>query len=208
MFLTGPGYGTATDRGSSAFDIRHNLSAAAAYRLPGPGLLSGWTLSTTAQARTGFPFDVTAVDRSIGLGFANSGRPDLLPGVPLWIRNAAVPGGRELNPAAFRAVANGTNGTLGRNVLTGSGLFQVDASVRRQFRLYRASAFEVSVSAFNVFNRASFSNPIGYLQNSLFGQPVSMQNLMLGSGTPNAGLTPLFQAGGPRTVEAGVKFSF
>ncbi len=213
IFLTGPDYGNAADRGSSSFDIRHNVSASATYRLPGPHLrasrwLSGWNLSSTIEARSGFPFDVTTMDRSIGLGFANSGRPNLVPGVPLWIQNSAIPGGRQLNPAAFQSSAGAMNGTLGRNVLTGPGLFQVDASLRKQFRLRGASLLEVNASAFNLFNHANFSNPVGYLGSALFGQPISMQSLMLGSGGPNSGLTPIFQAGGPRTVELSVKFSF
>ncbi len=213
IFLAIPGNGDETDRGSSSFDIRHNVSASATYRLPelesrGSRWLSGWNLSSTLEARTGFPFDVMTVDRSIGWGFANSGRPNLVPGVPLWIVNSAVPGGWELNPGAFQAAAGAMNGTLGRNVLTGPGLFQVDASLRKQIRLLGASLLEVNASAFNLFNHASFSNPVGYLGSPVFGQPTSMQNLMLGSGNPNAGLTPIFQTGGPRTVELGVKFSF
>ncbi len=36
----------------------------------------------------------------------------------------------------------------------------------------------------------------------------STTNLMLGSGSPTTGLTPLFQGGGPRTVELSLRFSF
>jgi hypothetical protein len=205
VFATGPGLGRSTDRGSSSFDIRRNLSASGVWR---PHLLKGLVLSGSAEVRTGFPFDVTTVDRSIGLGFANTGRPDLVPGVPLWLANPKVPGGRELNTAAFRLPADGTDGDFGRNVLTGPGLFQFDASLRRQFRLGGASTLEWSISAFNLFNTANFANPTGYLGSPLFGLPPSMQNLMLGSGTPNAGLTPLFQSGGPRTAELSLKFTF
>ena len=204
VFLTGAGFGAATDRGSSSFDTRHNLSASTAWN---PRFLKGFSLSAAASARTGFPFDVTTVDRSIGLGFANSNRPDLVPGMPLWIDNPSLPGGRQLNPQAF-TTPNGEIGNLGRNVLTGPGLFQMDASLRRQFRLTDSLTLECNASAFNLFNHASFANPIGYLGSPLFGQPTSMQNLMLGSGTPNSGLTPLFQPGGPRTAEFGIKFSF
>lgn len=62
--------------------------------------------------------------------------------------------------------------------------------------------------ATHTMNRATFSNPVAYLGSPLFGQPASMQNLMLGSGTPTNGLTPMFQSGGPRTVEINLKFSF
>ncbi len=215
VFLSQPGYGNVEDRGSSNFDVRHNLHASLSYRLPSwrpSGLpktwFSGWNLSSTLQAHTGFPFDVTTLDRSIGLGFANTARPNLAAGVPIWLQNDSVPGGRELNPAAFTAAPDLTDGTLGRNVLTGPGVFQVDASLQRQFRLFRASSLEVSASAFNLFNHPSFSNPIGYLGSALFGQPTSMQSLMLGSGNPTNGLTPIFQSGGPRTIELTLKIRF
>jgi hypothetical protein len=112
-----------------------------------------------------------------------------------------------LNPAAFQTPAAGSNGTLGRNVLTGPGLLQLDASLRRQ-RLYRGSSVEAIASAFNLPNHPAFSNPVGYLGSALFGQSNSMTNLMLGSGSPTTGLMPLFQSGGPRTIELSLRFSF
>jgi hypothetical protein len=214
-FLVAPGYYDAPDKGSSSFDVRHVFTASLSYKMQASSFqpflrrfLGGWNVSSTLQARSGFPFDVTTVDRSIGLGFDNTGRADLLPGEPIWIGNNSVPGGRELNPAAFQIPASGVNGTLGRNVLTGSGLFQIDFSLRRQFRLYRGVSVEASVSAFNLLNHPSFADPVNYLGSALFGQSTSSTNLMLGSGSPTTGLTPLFQAGGPRTVELGLRFSF
>ena len=203
-----------SDRASSDFDIRHNVNASLSYRVP-PHFngrwqewTKNWTLSSTVEARSGFPFDVTTIDRSIGLGFANTGRPNVVPGQTIWIRDSGVPGGRELNPKAFQPPAGGFNGTLGRNVLTGPGLFQIDASLRRQFRLFTGSSLEAGVSAFNLLNHASFAGPTGYLGSPLFGQPVSMQNLMMGSGNPTNGLTPLFQSGGPRTMEISLRINF
>lgn len=165
-------------------------------------------MSGTSFARTGFPFNVTTVDDSIGLGFENSDRANLVPGQPIWLSNSSVAGGRELNPAAFQVPATGVQGTLGRNVLTGPGLFQIDASLRRQVRLYRGISAEASVSAFNLLNRPSFASPVSYLGSALFGQSTSMTSLMLGSGSPTTGPTPLFQAGGPRTIELSLRFSF
>lgn len=213
IFWTGPGYSNAANRGSSSFDMRQNFTASATYALPnwrsrGLQWWSGWSLSSTLTAHTGFPFDVTTVDRSIGIGFANTGRPDLVAGVPRWIEDSSVPGGRELNPAAFQIPTGQTNGTLGRDVLTGFGMFQIDASLSRQFRLHGSSVMELNATAYNLFNRASFSNPVGYLGSALFGQSTSMQSLMLGSGGPNSGLTPMFQQGSPRTFELGLKINF
>jgi hypothetical protein len=213
VYLAQPVYAASLDRASSDFDIRHNVNASISYRSPSGfsarrGWLRNWTLSTTAEARTGFPFDVTTADRSIGLAFANTARPNLVSSQAIWIQNKSAPWGKVLNSNAFQLPETGVNGNLGRNILRGAGLFQIDASLRRQFRVRGRSSIETAVSAFNLLNHAGFSKPTGYLGSPLFGQPVSMQNLMMGSGNPTNGLTPVFQSGGPRTVEIGVKFTF
>jgi hypothetical protein len=140
VYLAQAGYPVSLDRASSDFDIRHNVNASISYRVPSQfsgwqGWLRNWTLSSTVEARTGFPFNVTTIDRSVGLAFANTGRPNLVSGQPIWIQSNSAPGGEGLNLNAFQAPDMGVNGTLGRNVLTGPGLFQIDASLRRQFRL-------------------------------------------------------------------------
>jgi hypothetical protein len=69
-------------------------------------------------------------------------------------------------------------------------------------------SLEVSVNVFNVLNHPAFANPVPFLSSPFFGQPTSMQNLMLGSGTPNTGLPPLFQTGGARAGEFSFRFTF
>ena len=214
VFLLYPGYRSSLDRGSSSFDVRHTVAASFNYRVPSlaapsfaRALLAHWNLSSTVQARSGFPFDVTTVDRTVGLGFENTGRPDLVPNQPLWLAHPGEPGGRMLNPAAFSPAANGI-GNLGRNILSGPGLFQLDTSLTRRFTFWGDRSLEAGVPAFNLLNHPVFSNPVSYLPSPLFGLPNSTANLMLGSGSPTTGATPLFQAGGPRTVELTLKFSF
>ncbi len=92
-----------SNSGSSSFDVRQVLCASFGYRTPGRfgHVLGGWILSSTSFARTGFPFDVTTVDQSIGLGFDNSDRANLVPGQPIWIYNSSLPGGRALKSRRF-----------------------------------------------------------------------------------------------------------
>ena len=47
-----------------------------------------------------------------------------------------------------------------------------------------------------------------YLSSPLFGQSTSMLNLMLGTGSPGSGLAPMFQIGGARSVQVGVRARF
>ena len=206
IFLVHPGYSPREDRGSSNFDVRHALTAALSYRMP--RWLGGWTLSAIARARSGFPIDIAVAEQNVGLQLVNALRPDLMPGVPIWIDDPSAAGRRRLNPSAFQTPAQGMPGTLGRNTISGNGLFQWDAGLRREFALIERVPVEISVSAFNVLNRPAFADPVRFLSDPWFGQSTSMQNLMLGSGSPNSGLPPLFQPGGSRSVEFGFRVSF
>src|SRR5262249_45126635 len=140
------------------------------YRMPHsfsmarlPDWLAGWTVSSILRARTGFPIDVRASEQGLGRGFDNIGRPDRAPEVPAWIDDPLVAGHRRLNPAAFLPPPEGMPGNLGRNAVSGNGLLQWDASVRREFRLFRGMSLEVGINVFNVLNHPAFANPVPFL---------------------------------------------
>lgn len=204
LFWTAPG-STGGDRGSSDFDVRHALTGAVSLDLP--SWLRGWAVDGIVRARTGFPIDVLGTDSLFGLSQISAFRPDLVPGVPVWLRDASVPGGRRLNPAAF-ADGGFRQGSLGRNALRGFGMAQVDVAVRRTFRVREGMALQARVEAFNALNRAHFADPVRYLSSPLFGQPTSMLNLMMGSGSPGGGLAPAFQAGGARSLQVALRLQW
>jgi hypothetical protein len=205
----------ASDRGPSAFDVRHNFSAGITWRTPG---LSGssafqsftrnWTLSSFVSARSGFPMDVLASENLLGLGLDDFQRPDRIPGTPIWLDDGNAPGGRRLNPAAFSIPSGTQQGNLGRDSITGFGLGQVDLALGREFALREDSMVEFRVEAFNVPNHSQFGDPVRFLSSPLFGQSTSMLNLMLGSGTPHSGIAPAFQTGGPRVLQITLRFRF
>jgi hypothetical protein len=64
------------------------------------------------------------------------------------------------------------------------------------------------IEAFNATNHPNFADPVKFLNSPVFGRPVSMLNLMLGTGSPGSGLAPLLQTGGPRSVQVGLRFRF
>jgi len=215
VFLIHSGYSLSEARGSSNFDVRHSLTAALSYRIPFEGSasrlppwLAGWTLSGIFRIRGGFPIDVETNEQPLGQGFDNVGRPDLVHGVPVWISDPIVAGGRRLNPTAFTLPPTGARGTLGRNAITGNPLIQVDTSLHREFALFHGFSLEVGLNVFNVLNHPAFGDPVPFLSSPWFGQSTSMQNLMLGSGSANTGLPPLFQNGGPRSAEFSFRVSF
>jgi hypothetical protein len=160
------------------------------------------------HARTGFPITVLDSDYSQGLSFANVFRPDVVPGQPVWLTDPSAPGGRLLNSAAFRPAPNLIQGDLGRNSITGFGMWQADLALRRDFPLADRRSLQFRVEAFNALNHANYADPVPFLSSPLFGQSPSMLNMMLGTGSPGSGLTPFFQSGGARSVQVTLRFRF
>ena len=197
-------------RGSSDFDVRHSAALAFSQslsRFPGHGrVLDAWSIDGIFRIRTGFPIDVLNSDNIVGAGFADVFRPDRVYGAPIWISDAAAPGGRRLNPVAFASTTG--QGNLGRNSIRGFGMSQLDMALHRAFSLRGKSTIEFRGEVFNVLNRPALSDPIRFLNNPLFGESASMLNLRLGNGAPGSGATPAFQSGGPRAVQMTLRLRF
>ncbi len=215
LYWAGPGLTAANDQGSSDFDVRHAFHAAMSYETPRAAtssarssLLHGWALDGILTARTGFPITVLDADYSMGLSFANVFRPDLVPGQPVWVADPSAPGGRLLNNAAFQPASNLVQGNLGRNSITGFGMYQVDLALRREFPFGERRSLQFRIEAFNMLNHPDYADPVSLLSSPLFGQSVSMLNMMLGTGSPGSGLTPMFQNGGARSVQVMFRFRF
>jgi hypothetical protein len=202
----------ASNRGPSSFDIRHVFTGSASYAIPslfrggiGRSIFSGFALDSVVRLRTAAPVNLVTGRDPLGLGLTNVARPDVLAGVPLYLEGPQYAGGKRFNPAAFNSaspLAEGRQGTLGRNVLRGFGLSQVDLSLRRQFHLRERLALEVRADSFNLFNAANFANPTGTLTSTNFG--IATQLLSTGLGGQNA----LFQVGGPRSHQLSLKLQF
>ena len=200
-----------SNRGPSDFDIRHALHAGLSYNVPGVGdprfaraVTQGWGLDLILTAQSALPITVTKTE-AVGFG-SFAFRPDLVPDVPLWLNNSSVAGGREINSAAFVMNQNG-QGDLGRNALRGFALVQADLSARRSFSLTERLKLLFRADFFNVLNHPNFANPVSDLSSALFGQSTSMQNGQLGGGA-GFGLNPLFQIGGPRSIQLSLKLQF
>jgi len=108
-----------------------------------------------------------------------------------------------LNPLAFSVPDPGAQGSEGRNDLRGFGLTQVDLSLARIFPVTERLHLQFRTDAFNLFNHPNFANPLALIGASpIFLSSSSMLNQGLG------GLNPLFQQGGPRSLQLSLKLTF
>jgi hypothetical protein len=141
------------DKGDSATDVRHNVTANAVYELPfGPGktylheagmlgkIVGGWELATLGTWHTGHPLTVNLdLSGNITSGpFAGSAqtfllpegndqtnqRPDIVSGVPLYLPPGAQAGVPTINPAAFKAPPIDANGNFTRFGNAGNGILR------------------------------------------------------------------------------------
>src|SRR5262249_44627113 len=136
-----------SDRGSSDFDLRHSFTGAATYE---SRALRGWGIDGVVHARSGFPVTPLQREEYMGISLSNAFRPNSS-GESLWISDPHAPGGRRLNPLAFLPSKTATQGILGRNVLDGFGMWQVDFAARREFRLSGERRLQLRLEAFNLF---------------------------------------------------------
>ena len=203
----------AKDYAPSDFDVRHSFSGALTYAVPsaakaGPLFLltRDWSIDTVIVARSGFRFNAVVFGTSPDQGGQVFTRPDLVTGQPFWITDATAPGGKALNPKAFLVPSTIRQGTEGRNDIPGFGLTQVDLSVGRKFPIRERLKLQFRADAFNVLNQPNFNNPVGYVQ---FGSFYLQSNQMLNQGLGSiGGLNPLFQEGGPRSLQLSLKLEF
>lgn len=215
-----PGESSAlSERGPSDYDIRNTFSGAVSYDIPGLGsvrlkqILGGWSADSIIYVSSAPPVNVVTgtdpfPDASLS-GADSVQRPNVVPGVPIYLHPSSAAGGKVVNVAAFTPPASGTfEGDLGRNALRGFSATQWDMTIRRQFRFTKRISLQVRSDFFNVLNHPNFGSPINYLTSPQFGQATQMLNNSLGSGGQSGGLNPLYQIGGPRSIQLASKLQF
>ena len=199
---------------ASDFDIRHNVIVAFLYQLPAGvhyrKLTNGWSLQGLFTAHTGTPYTPLLGEDIAGDGdqyAANNQRPNIVPGVPLYIASPAPPY-PVANPAAFSIPAAGAFGNAGRNILRNPGLEQFDASLLKSTRITERLTAQFRVEFFNLLNHSNFASPAASGNNLLtagssFGLSQETANMSVGGL-----LSPLFNSGGPRSIQFALKLLF
>jgi len=202
------------DRASSDFDIRHTFAAGVTYIVPTPqsngfarATLGGWSVDTFLLARTAPPVDVTG-GLVVAAGTVLKPRPNVVPGVPLELYGSQYPGGKIFNSAAFTTPPKGEQGNFPRNYLRGFAASQVDFALQREFKLTEKLNLRFRGEFFNLFNHPNFGSPNNSLTSPLFGYSTQTLANSLGTGGANGGLNPLYQIGGPRSIQLALKLQF
>jgi len=172
-------------------------------------------------ARSATPVNVT-ITRNIGFG-SYAFRPDLVPGIPLYLNDPNAPGGKRFNntpvPGNPRQVGpffvptEPRQGTLGRNALRGFPVYQIDFALRRQFSLTEKLKLQFKGEVFNIFNHPNFGDPLGSLGTNLptsstFGRSDRMWGKSVGTSGTVGGFNPLYQVGGPRSMQFSLRLQF
>jgi len=210
------------DRGPSDYDIRQTFAGAVSYDIPAAGsgiwksILGHWSADSIIYARSAIPVNVVTGDDPFNTVFLSGAmgiaRPNVVPGLPFYLDESTAPGGKVIDAAAFSIPATG-QGDLGRNALRGFGATQIDLTLRRQFRLTERISLQARGDLFNILNHPNFGAPQNYLTaggqpNPLFGQATQTLATYLGSGGQGGGLNPLYQIGGPRSIQLALKLVF
>lgn len=78
----------------------------------------------------------------------------------------------------------------------------MDMALRRDLPIHERLKLQFRAEAFNIFNRPNFGTINPYLGQSTFGQATATLASSLGV------LSPLYQMGGPRSMQLALKFIF
>jgi len=210
------------NRGPSDFDIRNALTAAVTYDIPAPtvnhfttAMMRGWSIENAIQARSAPPINVYNADLGQLVSSNTNVRPDTVAGQPFYLYAPQYPGGKALNPAAFTNPPLDPNtgvplrqGDLGRNALRGFGASQWDFAVHRDFPIHERLKVQFRAEMFNILNHPNFAQPVPNLSSSQFGLSTETLAQSLGANVGNGGFLPLYQLGGPRSIQIALKLIF
>jgi hypothetical protein len=164
------------ERGRSIFDTRQRFVTSALYELPGKrggiagALLGGWQLGSIFTVSSGFPLNISAGRDQTNTGQGGAyDRVNVVPGQSIDFDSGAQSTSQWFNTGAVELQPYGTFGNIGRNVATGPGIFSVDFSTMKRFRLAEGKDLQFRFEAFNFLNHPNFTDPNSSFSSNGFG---------------------------------------
>ncbi len=201
------------EKGNSGSDLRNNFNAFVTWEIPNhltapvaDAILSHWGMDVRFMARGGFPIILYGQSVSDATAGGENESPGLnyVPGKAIYLYSNQIPGGKQLNPAAFTPAPIGQDGSVPLNHFRGFGLSQWNLAIRRDFPIYENLHLQFRAESFNLFNHPAFGYIDSTLSDVTFGQA---ENTLAGAlTTGNTGGE--FQSGGPRNLQFALKLLF
>jgi hypothetical protein len=192
-------YDLSADRGPAAFNARFRQVNTTVYALPfghgqrwlsdGPAsaILSGWQIAGIMSIQTGFPSTINLTGDTANIGGGSGGiliRADPVPGVSPYLSAGQRTTAEYFNVNAYVDPPPYQFGTLGRNTWVGPGLFNVDTTLSKRFRVKERCAFEIRAEGFNLFNTANYNQVARIINAPGFGSvqtELPMRELQFGA---------------------------
>jgi Carboxypeptidase regulatory-like domain/TonB dependent receptor len=157
------------NRAVAGFDRTHNLQVYGVYALPfgvgkrwatdGPAswVAGGWQFNAIMSRTSGTPFTVTSAGTSLNAP-GNTQTADQVK-AEVKILGGVGRGTPYFDPTAFAPVTAVRYGTVGRNTMRGPGVFNLDASLFRNFKITEKWTLQFRSEVFNLTNTPAFGNP-------------------------------------------------
>ena len=199
------------NRAAAGFDRTNNFELWGLFALPfGPGqrwvssgvggaILGGWQISPIISNMTGVPFTVSAGSGPLNANGSGQtadlvGKYKILHGKPPRTGVTCTQGDPKcayFDPTAFAAplitsAANAHYGNTNRNEFRGPGYFNMNLSVRRDFKVKERVTITIRADAFSLTNTPHFGNPGATCPASATtAGPVAGSGGLCNTGTPN-----------------------
>jgi hypothetical protein len=195
------------DYARADFDRSFNFNQSYVYSLPfgkgkkmlsgGPGawILGNWQVSGILTLMSGMPVTVTASGTSLNTPGETQTANQV---APLQILKGINTGNLWFSTSSFAQPTGVVFGNTGRNIFSGPGLFAINASLFKNFKIGERANIELRGESFNLTNTPAFGQPQGSMTSSTFGYVTTT----VGSGTGVNG------TGGGRSIQMGLKVSF
>ena len=184
------------DWGPSTYDVANLAVINGTWELPigrgkalfgnadgwGEKIAGGWSLSAIATLQSGLPFTP-----QLGYNPSNNGdsRDPVRPSWNPAFTGPVILGGpnRYFNPNAFLPPVTGTYGNVGRDVLFGPGLADLDLSVLKTTRLTERINLQFRAEFFNLLNHANFGSPNAVVFSSASTTPAPTAGVITSTST-------------------------
>lgn len=198
------------NKAPAGFDRTHNFQWYGVYELPfGKGkpfakegfvgaIAGGWQVNWILSRMSGTPFTVGSAGTSVNAPGNTQTADQVKPEVQILGGHGV--GHSYFDPLAFAPVTEVRFGNSGRNILRGPGVFNLDGSIFRNFRMTERLGLQLRMEMFGVTNTPQFGNPGATASSVARNADGSIRALN--------GFTEITSAAGERVIRFAAKITF